>query len=551
MVDFYYYGDVPADTDKLEQYKKLLLEDRPRVIAVDTETISLDDRTPIGIGIAVHRDHSFYFPLDEAGRNYFIPWFLLQDPAVLKIFHNATFDLDVLDIIAHNHNEPFDTSNIIDTSIIARMMLEPDVSLPNIAWKVNKETTSAGEILHHFHVSSFEKVPEKEVALHCCQDTQVTYALYDTWKDTYDKEYLATEMQIVDQIFRIGKIGIKIDHEVRGKLEKIFRAETDYYYGICEGFGFNPGSSQQVGYILAKRGNFLPFNRRKYGKPISINTSEASLEFCPDPLATLVLKYRHTKKVLGTYLEPLKYHERAYTQFHMDAVTGRISSKGINLQNIPVADKERMVNVRNMFVPDSGIFTDFDYSQIELRVLANISHDREMLRVYDDGLDIHQDTAEYMGIDRKTCKSINFGMVYGATAQTLMETAKIPDIRKCQSLIDGWFRRYPGVRDWIYEQQRFGMYKGYIVTLFGRKIRMPVEEGDEEAMKRKAVNYTIQGSAAEIIKRAMIKCKHLPTVLQVHDELLFDGKVELVGLGLDRIAAFSTPISIKELDRWE
>jgi DNA polymerase-1 len=554
VTDFYYYGPADPDADKFLLYKELILDARPTTIAIDTETVSLVDRSPIGIGIAVNQDTSFYFPVDESGHNPYIPWFLLEDPSVLKIYHNATFDLDVIDMIAHNSGRrEFNTTNMIDTSIIARMMLEPDVSLPFICWKVNKETTSASDILHMCHVTTFDKVPENEVAIHCCQDTQVTYALYNLWKDEYDKPYMSIEMQVVDILFRMGKVGLLIDQELRAKLEATFSKEREYYISLCEGFGFNPGSPQQVGYILAKRGVMLPFNRRKWGKPLSLNTDVSVLEFCADPLAAIVLKYRQVDKALGTYLRPLKYHPRAYTSFHLDAATGRVSSKAINLQNIPAADYERSLNIRNIFLPDSGAFTDFDYSQIELRVLANLSNDREMLRVYDNDLDIHQDTADFMGVDRKICKSVNFGMVYGATAQTLMETAKIPDLARCETLIRDWFRRYSGVQEWIYQQQKFGLYKQYIVTLFGRKIRMPVEEGDEESIKRKAVNYAIQGSAAEIMKRAMIKCRHLPMSLQVHDELVFDGSVseQILSLGLDHIANFRTPITIKELDRWE
>jgi DNA polymerase-1 len=557
MDDFFYLHDShegsEPNTDKLKMYEELILTNRPKLIAVDTETISLQDKTAIGIGISVDEDHSFYFPIDNGRVNGYIPWFLLQDPSVKKIFHNATFDLDVLDMVAFDCGAgDIDASNLCDTAVMARMALEPDVSLPLIAWKTNKETTGMSDIMKHYHVTTADKIPVREVALHCMQDTQLTFALYNKFYPDCDRTNCDIEWKIIELLFKISKRGIAIDQELRAKYEMIYTKEVEYLKGLCESYGFSPGSPQQVAYIMAKRGVMLPYNKKKWGSnaKTSLDTSEAALEFCSDPFAQIVLKYRHVSKALNTYLIPMGRNPRVYTQFHLDVATGRVASRDVNLQNIPNPDKERNINIRNCFIPDSGTFTDFDYSQIELRVLANLSHDKEMMRVYDNDLDIHQDTADFMGVDRKICKSVNFGMVYGATAQTLMETAKIPDLKRCEQLIDTWFKRYSGVRDWIYEQQKFGLYKGYIVTLFGRKIRMPIEEGDEESIKRKAVNYTIQGTAAEIMKRAMIKCTHLPIVLQVHDELLFDGKVDLE-LGLENIAAFKTPISIKEVSKWE
>jgi DNA polymerase I-like protein with 3'-5' exonuclease and polymerase domains len=510
MPDFFYYGP-ETDCDKNDRYKTLILDARPKLVAIDTETISLVDKSPIGLGISVDEDHSFYFPLVD-GPNGYVPWFLIQDPEVCKIFHNATFDLDVLDMAAYSAGAgDIDSTNLVDTSVIARTMLEPDVSLPWICWKVGKETTGMADILKRFHVSTADKLPLLEVALHCMQDTQVTFALYNKFKDDYDKGYCEIEWQIIDMLFKISKRGIKIDQVRRVQLEAIYAKEVEYLEGICKGYGFSPGSPQQVGYILAKRGTMLPFNRRKFGGKLSYNTSEEVLEFCPDPLAQVILKYRHSSKALNTYLIPLSRNPRAYTMFHLDAATGRVSSKDTNLQNIPTPDKERDINIRHIFLPDSGVFTDFDYVQVEMVTLGNIANDREMLKVFDslydyldrerehkliigeEKPDLHQRTADFMGIERKIAKNVGFGMVYGATAQTLSETAKIPDLDRCQRLIDTWFRRYTGVRDWIYEQQRYGLYKGYITTLFGRKIRMPVEEGNEESIKRKAVNYAIQG----------------------------------------------------------
>jgi DNA polymerase I-like protein with 3'-5' exonuclease and polymerase domains len=772
-----------------------------------------------------------------------------------------------------------DSDNILDTIIMARLMREPWVQLSGLGWKVHKETTPAKDILKHFGVKTFDKVPENEVALHCMQDTQLTYALYELWKDKVDWNYFSTECEIIGILFRMSKYGLKLDEEVRTRLEKELSIKVQYYKDICEGQGFNPGSPDQVGYIIAKRGTILPFKRHVPGKKRSLDTSKEVLQYVEDPLAAIVLQYRKLADLLSV-VTPLRGEDRIYTQFHLDAITSRVSSKSIsgipstNLQNLsPLETTE--YSPRTMIIPDSGTFTDFDYSQIELRVLAYMSGDREMIRVFESidpitgkPLDLHQNTADFLNIKRKIAKNVGFcvplstqiltadgwksydgvkdgdlvlgyspdvesymwtkvvtvmkptktdlvtfgnnyvnftstpshrwygrhrvhtrhkkdryistvktteeftqdfiitlasnmddsiqtytptlldispkeasiiawlytdgsltqgsfkifqkkpcmvdkirklldkvphseyapnssglitwriktewgrelfqraglyanpldlfvihltdesrrsflkssldaeghfqrspifsqnagdtleavklsafmsgyfprvldhssleypngrnlkltkpyttcqefgiidlyedyvwclqtgignwvakdkdgkifitgnGMVYGATAQTLKETARIQSISECQHLIDSWFKMYKGAAAFIEDCHKFGLSHGYITTLFGRDILLPTEDFNEESIKRKAVNYTIQGSAAEIMKRAMIKCKHLPMRLQVHDELLFDSNIpnDLADLGLDYIAEFRTPVAVKTLTRWE
>jgi DNA polymerase-1 len=553
----YYLGPDPPGTDKLLRFKELIMDASPKLISVDCETVSLDDRTPTGIGVSVDSDHSFYFPCEDGSANPLIPWKLLINPSVKKIYHNALFDLDATDTLAADAElGPIDTTNIADTAVMARMMCKDRIGLEFLAWEVSKNTDSVKMLLTKHKATDTLKIPEAELALHCLQDTQAAYGLYLLWSPHVDMQYHDTEMQVISLLIRMSKKGIAVDQVVRGYLEERLTKETEYLKSLCEGFGFNPASPQQVGHILAKKGTMLPFNKDWRGKPTSYNTSEGVLEFVDDPLAALVINYRHAAKLLNTYIVPLRGEPRAYTHFHLDAVTGRVSSKNINMQNIPPGEP------RNMYLPDSGIFTDIDWSQIELRVLAHVSKDLDMKRIFDETLgmmilderdkraDIHQETASFLNIPRRLAKNINFGMIYGATANTLRETAKIRNVRQCEQLIHDWFLKFKGAGDWIHEVQELGLKKGYVTTIFNRRIRLPLEEDNEDGLRRKAVNYTIQASAAEIVKRAMIKCKHLPMVLQVHDELLFDGKVELPE-GLDWIAPFHTPITVKELSRWE
>lgn len=544
MDDFYYYGSRPPTTDKWQLYKQMLVESDPKLVAIDTESVSIADKTPLGVSIAITPDDCFYFPTYPEVSPV-MPWKILSDPSVTKVMHNALHDLDILDIICKDVGiVNVDNTNVIDTAIIARMLLRPDAQLQWIAWEGGKQTTAAGDILKAAKAKDMLGLPPEVVAIHCCQDAMATLAVYKAWEGQWNEEYMKVEMGVLPLLQMMSNRGIKVDQEVRQRLEEKYTAEVDYLHGIASAQGFNPASSQQVGYILAKRGNFLPFNRKKPSRPRSLNTSEDTLEFVDDPIAGLALRYRKASKLLSTYILPLKGESRAYTHFHLDAITSRVSSRDRNMQNIPPGE------VRNMYLPDTGIFSDFDYSQIELRVLAYLSGDLDMNRIYQIEADIHTETAAFMNISRRIAKNVNFGMIYGATASTLRETAKIRDIRRCEELIFDWFAKYKRAGEWIKEQQEFGRSHGYIETIFGRKIRLPVGYESDDQIDRKAVNYPIQASAAEIMKRAMLMCKHLPMALQVHDELIFDGKVELPS-GLDEIAPLRTPITVKEIDKWE
>ncbi len=544
----------------MDIYSNLLLQSRWDKVAVDIETISLDDKSPIGLGISLSPDHSFYFPIENE-INPYIPWHILNNPAITKIYHNGIFDLDPLNMIANSMLIPdIETTNIADTSIMARMMREPIVALPMLAYSVGKETTGAKQILDHFKVKTFDKVPETEVALHCIQDTQVTYALHDKWERLIDQEYFSIENQIINILFRMSKWGFKLDQILCRELEAKLSKEVSYYWDICEAEGFKPSSPQQVGYILAKRENFLPYKRRFPGKKLALDTSKEVLQYVEDPMATIVLQYRKLADLLSV-VQPLVGEDRCYTQFHLDAITSRVSSKSIkglpsmNMQNITPLETSKF-SARPIILPDADKWTDIDYSQIELRVLAHLSQDTDMMKVYEEEKDIHTETAVFLGIPRKISKNVNFGMIYGATPQTLKETARIQSLNECSRLISIWFNRYRGAERWIRDCQNFGMTHGYITTLYGRDIVLPMDIESDDGIKRKAVNYTIQASAAEIVKRAMIRCwnEEMPMRLQVHDELLFNGDIQhtISLLELDHIVeGLKTPISVKVLDRWE
>lgn len=531
--DFFYYGENQPHS---RTYKELV-DSNPKLLGVDIETISLKERIAIGVGIAFTPRDSLYFPLFP-DPSPIVPWHLLQDPSITKIFHNALFDLACL------REYDVDTTNVWDTSVAAHLLCLPEAKLSALAPLVNMEVHAVPELLNKGQIML--DLEKSVVARKCCQDCSATLALYHHFLPNIDTNYFNIEMELIPILLEMSYRGLLIDQEARNELELRLEKEVQYYLDLCEGEGFNPGSPQQVAYILAKRGAYsvlprIPFTRGRR----SIATGEEILNKMDDPMAAIVLSYREKSKLLNTYIKPWGKDERAYTRFHLDAITGRPSSTDRNLQNIPPGEP------RGVFIPDNGIWTDMDFSQLELRTLAYLSGDKEMQHVFESGEDIHQHTAEFLQVGRRPAKSVNFGMIYGATDETIAETAGIRNISRARELKERWFQLYREAGDWIQSVQLDALSYPYAKTIFGRNIRLPtLEEEDSGGIMRKAVNYPNQGSAAEILKRALIMCKELPMALTVHDEILFDGKVELPD-GLEHIAPFHTPISIKYLQRWE
>ena len=523
--NFGYYGQRQPDKSLAEQ----LLHPLPAVVGVDVETISKENRTPIGLSIAVSPDEALYFPLLPEISPMF-PWHVIADPSIKKVYHNAMFDLSAL-----LEYDP-DTSNIADTLILAHLACM-EGGLDMLDHLVGKEVVPAKELIAKY--GSMLNVPQEELSYKCCIDAATALALYFYFQDKVDMDYADIEFKVIPILIKMSKRGIKIDQEVRERMESKLQKAIDFDLSVANGMGFNPGSPKQVAYMLAKSKIFLPYTRSKR----SLRTDEATLRRLDHPIATVVLGYRENSYLQSHYIMPLRRAHRVYSYFHMDAITGRISSSDRNLQNLPQGE------VRNMLLPDSSIWTTLDYNQQELRILAFLSQDDELVYNYETGGDIHQLTADFMGIPRLLAKSVNFSMIYGATPETIMETAGIMSLVRASQLIEMWFAKYKTAGLWIKEQQERGIADLKVKTIMGRTIALPALESPE-AIKRKAVNYTIQGSGAEIMKRAMIKCSHLDIALQVYDSLLIDGKVELPG-GLDCVSPVKTPVKVEYLKCWE
>lgn len=518
----------------------------PKFVAADIETIGLKDRTILGVGIAFAKDHIFYLTVDDGDFHRLIQ--VLQNPLVTKVWHNAPFDLRVL--------RPYkpDIWNISDTAIMSRLLGQRAV-LEEASEDLGLDgVQSAKSMLIEHGVKDFGQLPEHTVARKCVMDCWATYILYERLLPQTNREYFQVEMQTIPLVESISQRGILIDQERRAELEYHYQQEKDYLYTVADGFGFNPGSPQQVGYTLAKRGNQLPTT-----KTYKLKTAEDVLRKLRDPLAALVLNYRHCQKVLSTYLTPLRGAERAYTTFHLDAATGRISGTSAgkgepdrNLCNLPKKTERGDVHtIRSMFLSDTGVWMKADESQAELRIMAYVSGDKQMQAVFDKGESIHRHTQAMTGLSYDISKTVNYALSYGADAYTIANNTGYP-VADGREFIRRWMEAYPQAAKWMKQQQIDGLRNGYVETLMGRKMMLPTEMGEKHC-RNCAINYPIQGTAADTFKRTLIEIAkaRLEEYLRllVHDEFDFDREVELPK-GLESVTEITIPLDIEVTERW-
>ena len=548
-----YYG-----TGVAKERFQHFLDNPPAAISIDVETISIKERMPLGFAIAFSPDEAFYFQVHpEPPRELELLKPLLFNPQVCKVAHYALFDLSVLPMIPHLVG--FDRSNLFDTNTAARLLGKELTALSILAPEVGMIAEDAKSFMQRLKVTNMLDAPASEVANKCQQDAKAAFGLYLDYEPKIASqyaEYFKVEMEVIPILIDLSQRGLAIDQRARAELEVQLENDVGFYRKQLEQYGVEkPGSTQQVGYMLGKRGSFLKMTRSKK----QLSTREADLEFLDDPMAAVVLGWRHKSKLLSTYISPIAGDDRFYTEYYLDTVVGRLNSRNRNIQNIPA-------DCRHIFLPDNGCFTIGDYRMEHMYILAHMSQDRELLEVlYDPDRvksDIHQHTANKMRVPRPLAKTLNFAVAYGATARTISERAKIKDINRCGKLLDDWFRTYKGVADWVQSVQREGIRTGWAEpTLFGRRIHIPEEFNrwgglNTDGMKRKAVNYPILGSDGEVIKRAIILCNHKglgPPIMatSVHDSISFDGDVELPIEELEMIPGFRIPFEVKTTMRWE
>ena len=495
-------------------------------VAVDTETVSLKNNQPVGIGVQISDEDRYYFRVFPEPSEYLgLVIAMLEDKDRTKIYHNAKFDLEVLESICN----PEDIS-IEDTYLMVRCMGLP-AGLQFIGENLLgfNNLFSIQDLIEQCQEIGIKRPTMLDVgweglAQKCMNDVLCTWEGYKWLQEHMDirmKECYEVDRQLIHLLRDMEKKGLGLNQDLLWGKHQELTYKCESFELTCYDLGFNPGSNQQVGMYLAQAGIVLPLTRSKK----SLSVDEETLEGVDHPIADQVLQYRKSKKLLSTYIDPWLGESRATTKFRGDLSTGRLASYDRNLQNIPP-------DMRIIFVPDNGIFTWIDYSQIEMRLFAYLSGDQNMLWAYAQNEDIHYITQSTLWPGsskddenkRTIAKTFNFAMIYLAKAGTLAAHTKLP-YQTANRYRNLWLSLYPQGHQWMLEQTE--LEEPYSTTMFGRRMRLPDEEINPVHVQKCRINYPIQGTAADIIKRAMLRLYELGDMrLQVHDELVFDGNVQ-------------------------
>ncbi|MEM9050028.1 MAG: DNA polymerase I [Pseudomonadota bacterium] len=543
-------------------------------VAVDTETTSLDEMRAeiVGVSLCVEPGAAAYLPLGhvtgdgdllgatmpaegqmERAVALAVLREILEDDAILKIGQNLKYDIKVLartGIALAPFDDTLLISYALDSGLGGHGM--DALSERHLAHKPMpiKELIGSGK-----SAITFDRVPIDKAAIYAAEDADVTLRLHRALKprlvqDRMSTVYETLERPLVPVLAEMEMAGIRIDRDRLSRLSNGFAQrmaglEAEIY--ALAGETFNVGSPKQLGDILFDRMGLQGGKKTKTG---AWGTGADVLETLAaegHDLPARVLDWRQLSKLKSTYTDALPTYihpetGRVHTSFSLAATTtGRLASTDPNLQNIPVRTEEGR-QIREAFVPEPGnLLLSLDYSQIELRILAEIADIGALRQAFREGLDIHAMTASEMfgvaieGMDpmiRRQAKAINFGVIYGISAFGLSNNLRIPR-GEAQAFIDRYFEKFPGIKEYMDRTVAGAKAQGYVETLFGRRIHTPEINAKGPGAgfaRRAAINAPIQGTAADIIRRAMIRvpaalaAAKLPArmLLQVHDELLFE-----------------------------
>ncbi len=568
------------------------------ILAIDTETTSLDVMKAelVGVCLAIEPGEGAYVPIghkDDFGqviagqldRNDVIERLrpILVDPSILKVGHHLKYDLGIL-ARAGLDMAPYDDtlmlSYVVDGTQHGHGMDElaelhfdhKTIHFEDLCGKGKKQIT-------------FDRVPIEKASTYAAEDADITLRLHGLLKQQLIEArrttvYETLERPLVAILDKMERRGIKVDRQVLQRLSSDFTKrmkELETTAHKQAGHEFNLGSPKQLGEVLFEELGIQGAKKTKSGGHQTGAEVLEALAAQGHDLPATVLQWRQLQKLTGTYTDALAQQineedGRIHTSYAMSVTsTGRLSSNDPNLQNIPIRTEEGR-KIRKAFIAEPGnILMSADYSQIELRVLADIADIKALKDAFAAGADIHATTASQMfdvpldkmdGELRRRAKTINFGIIYGIGAYGLSQRLGIP-FQDAKNYIDAYFEQYPGIKDYMDQTKAEAKKQGFVKTQFGRVCHTPEikssNPGRRSHSERAAINAPIQGTAADIMKRAMIQVdKALERsalganmLLQVHDELVFEvpeGEVEATGelikTTMENAAHLSVPLTV-------
>ena len=530
------------------------------VLSLDTETTSTDPIRAelVGMSFSYAENQAFYVPVpaDRSEAQKIVDRFrpVFENREIMKVGQNIKYDMLVLANYGVQLQGPlFDT-------MVAHYVLQPELrhNMDYLAEiYLNYQTIHIEELIgpKGKNQGNMRDLPPASVYEYACEDADVTLKLKNKLEKELDennvrKLFEEIEMPLIPVLAYMERNGVRIDTEALKETSRHFtlrmkQIEEEVYQ--LAGTEFNIASPKQVGEVLFDRLKIV--EKAKKTKTGQYVTSEEVLESLrgKHEVVGKILEHRGLKKLLGTYIDALPQlinpeTGRIHTSFNQTVTaTGRLSSSNPNLQNIPIRNEDGK-EIRKAFIPDDGcIFFSADYSQIELRIMAHLSGDPHMIEAFQKGQDIHAATAskiykvpleEVTREQRSKAKTANFGIIYGISVFGLAERLNV-DRKEAKELIDGYFENYPHVKEYMDESIRFARERGYIETIFKRKRYLPDINSRNAVVRgyaeRNAINAPIQGSAADIIKVAMVRIYQRflkeriqsKMILQVHDELNF------------------------------
>lgn len=552
--------------------------------AFDTETTSTDvmNAELVGVSFAIDGHKAWYVPVPanqteaKAILEEIRP--LLENEAALKVAQNLKYDYSVLKRCGIEVADPcFDT-------MIAHYLLEPEQphnmdylseiylrykTIPTSALIETNKKKQHKEFVEDLFAMAEEETelndrpltmrdcPVEQVAEYCCEDSDVTFQLYQLFdkmlkEQKLQKLFNEIEMPLVKVLGDMELTGVRLDTTALKESEGVLNNELkrlESELTRLAGHTFNPLSPKAVGVVLYDEQKMDPKNKQRSTAEEILQQLKLKVADKPEQVEIIddILSYRGIKKLLSTYIEALPQEinprtGRIHAQFNQTVTsTGRLSSSNPNLQNIPIRD-EMGRELRKAFIPDNGeVFFSADYSQIELRLMAHLSQDPNMVEAFLSGEDIHRATAakiyhlpldEVSKLQRTKAKTANFGIIYGISTFGLASRLNIPR-SEAKELIDGYFATYPKIKEYMEKSIEVAREKGFVETLFGRKRMLPDIHSANATVRgyaeRNAINAPIQGTAADIIKIAMVRiARRLKSeklqaklLIQVHDELNF------------------------------